>query len=178
VEVNILAFARLKRYEEALEMIVERLGDDKRAEEFCLERDAEIRRELRERITNATPSIADALIIYEEPKFVDLFHSLLQVYVNIAKRKKQVPTKAVQLLNQYPYKFDPIKVLEIMPDDLPIQELQEFLLVSLRNSHHMMRDAQVIQNLEESEKLKYQLKKIELSSVCVQITRDTFCQVC
>ncbi|KAI8073385.1 hypothetical protein BC940DRAFT_330088, partial [Gongronella butleri] len=81
-----------------------------------------------------------------------LFFMLLQTYLAIDDKELMV-ARTLHLLNTQGYYFDALQVLDIIPDDWPVDQLQDFLVHSLRRSLHDTREGQVVLAMSRGENL-------------------------
>ncbi|KAI8342936.1 vacuolar sorting protein 39 domain 2-domain-containing protein [Chlamydoabsidia padenii] len=81
-----------------------------------------------------------------------LFFMLLRTYLAI-EDKQLMLTRTLHLLNTQSYYLDVIEVLGVIPDDWPLERLQDFLLHSLRRSLYDYREGEVVLGLSRGENL-------------------------
>ncbi|ORX54476.1 hypothetical protein DM01DRAFT_1036135 [Hesseltinella vesiculosa] len=81
-----------------------------------------------------------------------LFFMLLQTYLAIEDKDLMV-ARALHLLNTQGYYFDALKVLDIIPDDWPLDQLQDFLVHSLRRSLHNTLEGELVVAMSRGENL-------------------------
>ncbi|KAI8093372.1 vacuolar sorting protein 39 domain 2-domain-containing protein [Halteromyces radiatus] len=81
-----------------------------------------------------------------------LFFMLLRTYLAI-EDKQLMLTRTLHLLNTQGYYLDAIEVLSIIPDDWPLERLDNFLIHSLRRSLHDYREGQVVLGMSRGENL-------------------------
>lgn len=68
--------------------------------------------------------------------------------------------RTMHLLATQGYYLDIMEVLDLIPDDWPIQMLQDFLIRSLRRSLHVYKNGQVVLGISRGENLKVKGKKL------------------
>ncbi|SAM07114.1 hypothetical protein [Absidia glauca] len=81
-----------------------------------------------------------------------LFFMLLRTYLAI-EDKQLMLTRTLHLLNTQGYYLDAIEVLGVIPDDWPLERLQDFLMHSLRRSLHDYREGEVVLGMSRGENL-------------------------
>jgi len=175
LEVNIILYSRLKRYEDALKIIVDKLKSYDRAEKFCLDADEEVEKELKNKLKE-NKSIDNTP--FTETSYRSFLYSLLKVYISLSVQNNELFDLSIELLNKYPTKFNPTEVLEMLPDNIPISKIQRFLNISIRNVHHRYRYSQVVRNMESTEFFKYRSKIMEETEKSILISRNTTCPLC
>lgn len=84
----------------------------------------------------------------------------------------------LHILDTYPTRVVPHKVLKILPDDVPIFRLQKFLETSLKNQVETKRRLQILKNLYSAENLQLQEQKRFYHSQSTLITDFSVCLVC
>ncbi|XP_046859685.1 transforming growth factor-beta receptor-associated protein 1-like isoform X2 [Xenia sp. Carnegie-2017] len=152
-----ILYGRLEHHEKALKIYVHRLQDYEGAVTYC-----EFYSKNRE-------------TAYRKR----LFHQLLTVYLNTnSARSNDHVVAAVRLLNSHIRDFEPIKVIEIIPDEWSVRLISPFLLGLSRESLHASRNSQVQKNLRRAENIKAKKGYIKCTRKPVTITDETYCRVC
>ncbi|KAK0163473.1 hypothetical protein PV327_007148 [Microctonus hyperodae] len=85
---------------------------------------------------------------------------------------------ALELLEQYASKIMSIKVLDVLPDNVPIGRIRHFLEASLQNQLNERRRTQVLKGLLHAEHLQVQEQRMHYESQSVLITEFNICPVC
>lgn len=85
---------------------------------------------------------------------------------------------ALQLLEEHASKMNPMKVLEVLPDSVPIGRIKRFLEVSLQNNLNARRRTQVLKGLLYAEHLQVQEQRMHYESQNVLMTEFNICPVC
>lgn len=85
---------------------------------------------------------------------------------------------ALELLEQYASKIVSIKVLDVLPDSVPIGRIRHFLEASLQNQLNERRRTQVLKGLLHAEHLQVQEQRMHYESQSVLITEFNICPVC
>ena len=85
---------------------------------------------------------------------------------------------ALELLQEHATKIDPLKILEVLPDSLPISRISHFLKASLHKIISNRRKLQVLKGMLYAEHLQLQEQRISLESQSVLMTEFNICPVC
>lgn len=152
-----ILYGRLEHHEKALKIYVYELNDFEGAVDHCefysKNRDLSYRKRL--------------------------FFSLLSVYLQSeGKRTDSMVTAAVSLLNTHVHDFDPLKVMEIIPQEWSVGLVSPFLIGLSRQSLHVNRATKIKKNLVRAENIKAKKGYIYHTTKRVAITEETFCRVC
>lgn len=84
----------------------------------------------------------------------------------------------LKLLEEHASKINPLKMLTILPDMIPIGQLKHFLEVSLQNNLNNRRKTQVLKGLLYAEHLQMQEQRMHYESQSVLMTEFNICPVC
>jgi len=151
-EACIILYTRLKRHYKSLEILVDKLHDTKRAEEYC------------------------ATFKQEDP---ELTLSLFKVYLNQPKADNEfISPFALNLLSSQAIDLNPEMVLPLLPKEIPVQLICDYLTKSIRQVHHNLRDGQITKNLLKSDRLNLKYQLSILTDKSVTITKDKMCPIC
>ena len=85
---------------------------------------------------------------------------------------------ALELLEEHASKINPLKVLEVLPDSVPIGRIKHFLEASLQNNINEKRRMQVLKGLLYAEHLQVQEQRMHYQSQSVLMTEFNVCPVC
>ncbi|KAG9430938.1 vam6/Vps39-like protein isoform X1 [Apis mellifera carnica] len=85
---------------------------------------------------------------------------------------------ALRLLEEHAAKIDPLKALEILPDNVSIGRIRHFLEVSLQEKLNAKRRIQVLKGLLYAEHLQVQEQRMHYESQSVLMTEFNICPVC
>jgi len=85
---------------------------------------------------------------------------------------------ALRLLEEHASKINPMKVLEVLPDSVPIGRIKHFLEVSLQNNLNARRRTQILKGLLYAEHLQVQEQRMHYESQSVLMTEFNICPVC
>jgi len=146
-----LLYEKAGRHQQALMVVVEKIKNYSRAERYCLDH-----------------SDHDS----------DLFLTLFSIYLNSSSLPSSLPKSASSLLNNYPHFLDPIKVLPLLPENLPLHQILNYLTKSIQHNYHASREAMLVKNLNKLENLNVSARILTLMTNFVVVDRETFCKVC
>lgn len=85
---------------------------------------------------------------------------------------------ALRLLEEHAAKIDPLKALEILPDNVSIGRIRHFLEVSLQEKLNAKRRIQILKGLLYAEHLQVQEQRMHYESQSVLMTEFNICPVC
>ncbi|XP_015183696.1 PREDICTED: vam6/Vps39-like protein [Polistes dominula] len=97
---------------------------------------------------------------------------------NVQRSAQPDPEMALHLLEEHASKINPLKVLEILPDTVPIGRIKRFLEVSLQNNLNTRRKTQVLKGLLYAEHLQVQEQRMHYESQSVLMTEFNICPAC
>ncbi|ODV63473.1 Vam6p ASCRUDRAFT_96178 [Ascoidea rubescens DSM 1968] len=156
-----------------LEILVNELEDYNRASIYCSE-----------------------LYLEDNKKGQEILHKLLEMYlkpyngaddimnigdetdkINMKKRKVNLK-EGLNLLNCQGSRMSSIKILKMLPDELSIEELKQFLKSQLRIINYKINESRVLGSLSKVELVKNQENLLKLRSSSVVINENSTCEVC
>lgn len=85
---------------------------------------------------------------------------------------------ALDLLKQHADKINPLKALEILPDNIKLGCIRHFLETSLHSNINERRSIQVRKGLLQAEHLQVQEQRMHYESQSVLMTEFNICPVC
>lgn len=85
---------------------------------------------------------------------------------------------ALELLKEHAFKMDPLEVLSVLPDNVPVTRIHKFLLVALQKAVKERRRVQLLKGLLYAEHLQCQEMRLHLQSQHVLVTELNVCPVC
>ncbi|KAL6074326.1 transforming growth factor, beta receptor associated protein 1 [Balamuthia mandrillaris] len=157
-EEAVIMHSKLAQYNSALMILVQYLRDYERAEAYCLRYHA-----------------------VDE----NLFLSLLQIYLSsnqssssTSQHSNHIPDNALRLLNRYPMELPPTKVLPLLPPNLPLSQLSEYLRRAFQRTSHLHRDGLILKNLRKLENLNVSYQLVQWRQRSTYLDRETKCPVC
>lgn len=74
--------------------------------------------------------------------------------------------------------MNPLEVLAVLPDNVPVTRIHKFLMVSLQKAVKERRRVQLLKGLLYAEHLQCQEMRLRLQSQHVLVTELNVCQVC
>ncbi|XP_065183462.1 LOW QUALITY PROTEIN: vam6/Vps39-like protein [Sycon ciliatum] len=164
-EERALLLGRMNRHEQALAIYTHVLKDTKQAEEYC-----------RKNYNRSS----------EHSK--DVYLCLLRMYLqppqasSLGVSSDTIPqanvTAALEVLLEHYEHIDTAKALELLPADIPIREIHQFLCHVLIKQTQRRRDQQMLKSLLLAELLEVQQQRIAVQSQFARITQETTCEVC
>ncbi|CAB3383602.1 Hypothetical predicted protein [Cloeon dipterum] len=152
-------YGKLGDHDKALTILVHRLKDYSAAEEYC------------EANTRGKSKSNSA----------DLFHSLLNCYLDPSldqERKEELVQPALDLINRKAKMFNVPKVLELLPKDLTVAEVESFLCGALRSSMHQFRMKKVESSLAKGETIQKRHSLFKLQKETIFLQDCNYCYVC
>jgi len=153
-EERAILLSRIGRHESALAIYAHKLKNFQMAEDYC------------DRHYNKDS---------EDAK--DVYLSLMNVYLKTDGVEPLIDP-ALRLLNKHYRSINTPKALNLLPTNIPIDELYPFLEAVIRDNTKTKRDNQIIKNLFKSEHIKIKEELIHLRSGVIKITDDLNCAVC
>jgi len=150
----VLFYSRLGKHKEALDILVNKKQDFAAADLYCAQHSA----------------TADT----------NLFFDLFDFYMGnrVARCASEIPENAFQLLNSRGAEFDPLEVLEILPDDIPLETIENFLRSSSQNLLSEKRTKMIEANLCKMERILVQSQLHNVHCNKVVIDKSVLCAVC
>ncbi|KAF9388781.1 transforming growth factor, beta receptor associated protein 1 [Podila verticillata] len=158
----------------AIEVLVKDVRDYLGAEIFCLNAGTFQEAKKTAKVTSETPVNASAL---ETRK--SLFMMLLQEYLHIPQEQGGT-VLSLQLLNSQSAYLELSEVIDLLPPYWTVELLQNYLLRSLRRSHHVFKEIQIMKGLSLGENLRIseELFRLYEEQGPVVVTPQDVCSVC
>ncbi|KAI8139926.1 hypothetical protein BJV82DRAFT_625529 [Fennellomyces sp. T-0311] len=175
---TVILYGRMKKHEEALQILIHELEDFVGAETYCvtngrstgvvpdivamqtpavtpartssLNRTAAPSKKKKKKASDKIKPLTEEESTQQLNERRQLFSMLLRTYLAI-KEKQLMLVRTMHLLTTQGCYLDILEVLQLIPDDWPIETLQEFLVHSLRRSLHDMREKQIMVGLSRGE---------------------------
>lgn len=166
-EARAIILGRLAKHEKVLAIFVQILGDFDKAVEYC----------------NQT---YDA----EDPKSSDVYVTLIKTIltppmappysdVELHPRCLQPDIDTVlAIMESNAKKINPYAVLQILPDDIPLMSIKNFLEIALNHHLERKRKTQILKGLHYAENLQTHEQKIHYESKHFLVTELSVCPVC
>lgn len=157
---------RLGKYEDALRIYVKNLRDFDGATRYCIKvekEDKEIFSKLLKLYLKGDKSTSPgSQSSYFKPAAISPSYSTMS-------DEGDNMNEIISLLRNFPTKFDIQQVLQSLPADVPLQDLQRFLLRSYRATVSNQRWGNVVGNIRKSENERLAMKLVDLESRYVVI---------
>lgn len=159
---------RQQKHMQALIIYIQILGDVNRAINYCTE-------------------------VYDdkrESKNFEVYHTLINILLNppTTSPYPDVPLHSnclkvdiehvLSILDTYPERVEPHKVLQVLPDNVPMFRLKKFLEISLKYQVEKKRHLQVLRHLYSAENLQLKEQEKCYHEQATLITESTVCLVC
>lgn len=137
------------------------------------------------------PKVEIAKQFEREKQRSDLFLQLLKIYFsrdpNLSASSasydrphmvSDFEQRGIDILSRFGFVIDPVEALKLVPPDLPISLLGNYLELTIPHMIHERRDKQVVKNLSKLENLLVSCDLIEQQSRMVRIEQQTICEHC
>lgn len=166
-EARATILGRLGKHEKVLAIFVQILGDFDKAIEYC-----------------------DQMYDADDPKSCDVYVTLIKTiltpptsppYSDVVLHprclKPDVET-VLAIMETNATKINPCAVLQILPDDIPLQSIKNFLEIALNHHLEKKRKTQILKGLFYAEHLQTHEQKIHYESKLFLVTELSVCPVC
>jgi len=152
----IVLYRNLGDHQLAVSILVEKIGAYERAEKYCAAiEDAEVRDEM--------------------------FLFLLQLLLRLPIKKSDVSglsQPVLHLLRTYARYLHPIRVLGLLPKELPLSYVHSYLRMAMQESQHSLHEAQVKSSLMKTQHIRVKSDLMTLRNRSVTVTSNSRCAVC
>ncbi|KAG0350422.1 transforming growth factor, beta receptor associated protein 1 [Podila minutissima] len=158
----------------AIEVLVKDVRDYLGAEIFCLNAGTFQEAKKTTKVTSETPVDASTLEMKKS-----LFMMLLQEYLHIPQEHGGT-VLSLRLLNSQSAYLELSEVIDLLPPYWTVELLQNYLLRSLRRSHHVFKEIQIMKGLSLGENLRTseELFRLYEEQGPVVVTPQDVCSVC
>jgi len=149
---------RLKQYDRALDILVNKMKDHSLAIRFC-------------------DDIAEGKQTQEKERILFL---LLSTYLNPAteESKETFLVKAVDLINTRAADLNPNQVLAVLPVDWNIATILPAIKVFIRHKSHAMKMAKITKNLSKVENITVKGEYVGLANSPIHVLPNNYCVIC
>ncbi|XP_030763648.1 vam6/Vps39-like protein [Sitophilus oryzae] len=168
IEERAIIVGRLGKHDQAVALYVRALGDLEKAKDYC-------KRVYDSGISGSQQVYVYLINIILKP---DSFPLSLPGITLSPKTAQPDLELALQLLEENASKINPIDILTILPDDIPVSRLHKFLLVALQKVVQEERRVQLLKGLLYAEHLQCQELKLNLQNQRILVTELNVCPVC
>ncbi|XP_075700713.1 vam6/Vps39-like protein isoform X2 [Rhinoderma darwinii] len=167
LEERALLLGRMGKHEQALFIYVHILKDTSMAEQYC--------HKYYDYAKDGNKDVYLSLIrMYLSPPDV---HCLGPIKIKLEEPKPNI-SAALAVLEQHHAKLNTTKVIDLLPANTQIREIQIFLEKVLEENAQKKRFNQVLKNLLHAELLRVQEERISHQQVKCVITEEKICSVC
>lgn len=159
---------KLGKHEKVLAIFIQILGNVEKAIEYC---EDVYQSSANEKNANAYVILIRILLIPpSSPPYSDvpLHPSCLKPNTNAV----------LDILEKHATKLNPYAVLQILPDNIPLLQLRNFLELALHTQLERKRNNQVLKGLLYAENLQTQEQRMHHESKSLLITENSVCPVC
>ncbi|XP_001853245.2 vam6/Vps39-like protein [Culex quinquefasciatus] len=166
-EARAIILGRLGKHEKVLAIFVQLLGDFDKAVEYC-----------------------DETYDSDDPKSSDVYVTLIKTiltpptappYSDLELHprclKPDIDT-VLAIMEKNAKKINPYAVLQILPDDIPLESIKNFLEIALNHHLERKRKTQILKGLYYAEHLQTHEQKIHYESRHFLVTELSVCPVC
>jgi tetratricopeptide (TPR) repeat protein len=168
LEERAIILGKLGKHEQALAIYVRALGDISKSVEYA--------QKVYESNTPGCQSVYAGLIkLVLNPDSCPLALPGLTLSPKTAQPDLEL---ALELLKEHAFKMDPLEVLSVLPDNVPVTRIHKFLLVALQKAVKERRRVQLLKGLLYAEHLQCQEMRLHLQSQHVLVTELNVCPVC
>ncbi|KAF9122399.1 transforming growth factor, beta receptor associated protein 1 [Mortierella sp. GBA39] len=174
-----LLLARTGEFEECIGNLVKEVRDYQGAEILCLSGGNFKSRSKGTKAATTSEGAVPKVTAAELDKRRTLFMVLLKEYLRLPEDDGGM-NLTLRLLNSQSSYLDISEVVQFLPEYWSVESLQEYLLRSLRRSHHDFKEIQVVKGLSLGENLRISEELIQLYETQgpVVITANDVCHVC
>lgn len=182
----LVVYAKGGMHTQALDLLVNTLGDYDQAEAYCAEQ--------ARRARYAAPHHLAALSHSGgqedeapgggggEEEGAHLLIRLLQIYLthspSASAASPSLPAPALRLLNTYPTLLHPSRVLPLLPKEIPLASLSDYLARAVEGNVGELREGQVATNLLKYHHLQASAQLLKKRAGGLLVERETRCQAC
>jgi Vam6/Vps39-like protein vacuolar protein sorting-associated protein 39 len=164
-EERAILLSRVNSHSQALEIYVYRLKKLNLAEKYCEDHYNE-----------------------NDDQSKDVFLTLLDMILNPPSSTQQSSNDSefrenslrdsIRILEKYSDKIDPLKVLELLPNHIPLKSLNSYYSLVFRNQNQKRREIQILKNLTKIENLQIKEENVKETSKYVLIKPNKICPIC
>ncbi|WVQ65020.1 uncharacterized protein L199_003190 [Kwoniella botswanensis] len=161
-EARAILLGRMGKHEEALKIYVYRLKDYTAAETYCV------------RVFSSNSDIFLTLLrIYLRPTSISTLSK-----VNEKEKPEPLLEPALSLVSKHSTSLPPSPVLDLLPPLVPIQDVHQFFMRTLRDSHTKKNESKVLKSLMKGRKEELDRMLLGLETKRVRVTDQRICPQC
>ncbi|WWC68549.1 uncharacterized protein I206_102478 [Kwoniella pini CBS 10737] len=150
-EARAILLGRMGKHEEALRIYVYNLEDYQAAELYC---------------------------VRNYPSNDEIFLLLLRIYLRPISGKEPLLSPSLTLLSKYSNSLEPKQVLDLLPPLITIQQVDKFLLSTIRDTFKKQNENKLFKNLIKSRKEELDRILLGLENKRIRITDQRICPQC
>jgi nitrous oxide reductase len=105
-------------------------------------------------------------------------HFITFIEVCLSNKENLKIENVIDLINNKFENIDATKVLELLPTNLPIKNLDAFLTQSIQTTHHNLKNSKIKQKVAETANIETKYKYHTKISQKVVINQQTLCSHC
>jgi Vam6/Vps39-like protein vacuolar protein sorting-associated protein 39 len=150
-EARALVFSKMGQHKQALEIYVFKLHDSAKAEEYC------------NRVHLTEDTVATTLPPSRRKSTTDpeneqpsIYHILLGLYLNPPKGEEKMWVPAIEILARHGARLPASSTLELIPESLPVKELEFYFRGRIRAANSIVSEGQVVAGLRKVEAVRLQ----------------------
>ncbi|EAW11989.1 putative vacuolar morphogenesis protein AvaB [Aspergillus clavatus NRRL 1] len=180
-EARAIVFSKMGQHRQALEIYVFKLEDYVKAEEYC--NHLHKTEDATSTETTATQSIA--LPDFEGEKS-SIYLTLLSLYLSPPHGYKPRYGPALEVLAKHGSRLPPNSALELIPESLPVKELEFYFKGRMRAANSIMNESRIVASLQKCQNIKTQAQLLvgeggdgkSSRSRHVTVTEERICGIC
>ncbi|KAK1140870.1 Vacuolar morphogenesis protein 6 [Aspergillus melleus] len=179
-EARAIVFSKMGQHRQALEIYVFKLEDYGKAEEYC----NHLHKSEETTATEAKPLRGAALPDSEVKPSIYL--TLLSLYLSPPHGYQPQYGPALDLLAKHGSRLPPGSALELIPETLPVKDLEFYFRGRMRAANSMLSESRIVASLQKSQNIKTQAQLLvgegtdgkSARSRHVTITEERICGMC
>lgn len=150
-EARAVVFSKMGQHKQALDIYVFKLHDPTKAEEYC----NHVHRTEDTVATTLPPSRRKSTTDPENEQ-PSIYHTLLGLYLNPPKGEEKMWGPAIELLARHGPRLPASSTLELIPESLPVKELEFYFRGRIRAANSIVSEGQVVAGLRKVEAVRLQ----------------------
>ena len=153
-------YGKMDKHDKALKILVYQLKEFEVAERYC-----------------------NTVCVGQDKEFRHkIFYSLLLIYLKPSEdddaRPEHFVMAAIRLLNSYQNEFDVLQVLEILPEDWPVEMIASFFAGSIRHNLTTFYQTKIETNVSRLPYIETKYQVINLQQAMVNLSLESSCGFC
>ncbi|KAH1678637.1 hypothetical protein KXV81_008589 [Aspergillus fumigatus] len=180
-EARAIVFSKMGQHRQALEIYVFKLEDYTKAEEYCNHL-----HKIEDATSTETTAIQNIALPDFEGEKPSIYLTLLSLYLSPPHGYKPRYGPALEVLAKHGSRLPPNSALELIPETLPVKELQFYFKGRMRAATSILNESKIVANLQKSQSIKTQAQLLvgeggdmkASRSRHVTITEERICGIC